>query len=218
MNAYELLEIIKNNRQILKSKEKELLSKRNNLLNLAQEKDYDSIINSLTNDFDVLAHTERIKDIVKNSLTEKSNRIALNLLLNSDAFFLFMGIMNIVNPMGDFAVIFICLGIVLLMGEALINNHLLYKKEYKNMQEVLASKDIEEVTRDLDKARKEKQKLDQAITINNNELNKTKSQIELLEGTYNMVLKILEEVPLEELNKESLNQEKIQSRKRTLNK
>lgn len=214
MDGYELLEVIKKNKSLLEERERELLNKQNNLLNIKHVKDYDTLINSLSKDFDVLAHTERIKEIVKSSYVKKSNQIALNLLLNIAAFFLFMGVMNIVNPMGDFAVIFTALGVLLLASEALISNHLLYRKEYKNMQEVLASKDIDEVAKDLEKARNEKKQLDASIKANEENLTKTKDNIIMLEGTYNMVLKILEEVPHEELTKESLKGE--QARKRTL--
>ncbi len=214
MDGYELLEVIKKNKSLLEERERELLNKQNNLLNIKHVKDYDTLINSLSKDFDVLAHTERIKEIVKSSLVKKTNRISLNFRLNSLAFFLLMGVMNIVNPMGDFAVIFTVLGVLLLAGEALISNHLLYRKEYRNMQEVLASKDIDEVARDLEKARNEKQKLDASIKSNEENLAKTKDNIIMLEGTYNMVLKILEEIPHEELTKESLKGE--QARKRML--
>lgn len=214
MDGYELLEVIKKNKSLLEERERELLNKQNNLLNIKHVKDYDTLINSLSKDFDVLAHTERIKEIVKSSLVKKTNRISLNFRLNSLVFFLLMGVMNIVNPMGDFAVIFTVLGVLLLASEALISNHLLYRKEYKNMQEVLASKDIDEVAKDLEKARNEKKQLDASIKANEENLAKTKDNIIMLEGTYNMVLKILEEVPHEELTKESLKGE--QARKRTL--
>ena len=214
MDGYELLEVIKKNKSLLEERERELLNKQNNLLNIKHVKDYDTLINSLSKDFDVLAHTERIKEIVKSSLVKKTNRISLNFRLNSLVFFLLMGVMNIVNPMGDFAVIFTVLGVLLLASEALISNHLLYRKEYKNMQEVLASKDIDEVAKDLEKARNEKKQLDASIKANEENLTKTKDNIIMLEGTYNMVLKILEEVPHEELTKESLKGE--QARKRTL--
>ena len=214
MDGYELLEVIKKNKSLLEERERELLNKQNNLLNIKHVKDYDTLINSLSKDFDVLAHTERIKEIVKSSLVKKTNRISLNFRLNSLVFFLLMGVMNIVNPMGDFAVIFTALGVLLLASEALISNHLLYRKEYKNMQEVLASKDIDEVAKDLEKARNEKKQLDASIKANEENLTKTKDNIIMLEGTYNMVLKILEEVPHEELTKESLKGE--QARKRTL--